>query len=38
MYKNYERLLNGEASVDEAFQAIEAESNELLDRFHDTYN
>lgn len=38
MYKNYEQLLNGEASVDEAFQAIESESNELLDRFHDTYN
>lgn len=38
MYKNFEQLLNGQATVDEAFASIEEESNELLDRFHDTYN
>ena len=38
MYKHYDRILNGEASVEEAFAAIEEESNQLLDRFNDTYN
>ena len=38
MYKHYEEILNGEASVEDAFMAIEEESNQLLDRFHATFN
>lgn len=38
MYKHYENLLNGDSTVEEAFAAIEEESNDLLSRFHDTYN
>jgi sn-glycerol 3-phosphate transport system substrate-binding protein len=38
MYKHYEGIFSGEASVDEAFNKIEEESNDLLARFHQTYN
>ncbi len=37
MYKHYEKIFAGDSSVEEAFEAIEEESNELLVRFHDTY-
>lgn len=36
MNQQYEKLLNGDVSVDEAFQTIETESNTLLDRFRRT--
>jgi sn-glycerol 3-phosphate transport system substrate-binding protein len=38
MYKHYEDIFAGNATVDEAFAAIEEESNALLDRFHATVN
>ncbi|NMM46402.1 extracellular solute-binding protein [Rhodospirillaceae bacterium KN72] len=38
MYKHFEQLLNGDETVDAAFDGIETESDELLDRFKDTYN
>ncbi|MFK7761718.1 MAG: extracellular solute-binding protein [Roseobacter sp.] len=38
MYKHYEGIFSGDSSVDEAFQKIEEESNDLLARFHQTYN
>ncbi len=38
MYKHYEGIFSGETSVDDAFEKIEEESNELLARFHQTYN
>ncbi|MTI14470.1 extracellular solute-binding protein [Sansalvadorimonas verongulae] len=37
LFKNYERLLSGQTSVDSAFHAIEQESNRLLRRFNATY-
>lgn len=37
MYKHYDDIFSGAASVDDAFAAMEKESNELLVRFHDTY-
>ena len=37
MYKHFDDIFAGAASVDDAFAAIETESNELLARFHDTY-
>lgn len=37
MYKHYDNIFSGKATVDEAFKAIEEESNALLVRFHDTY-
>ncbi len=37
MYKNFEDILSGSASVDDAFAAIEKDGNALLARFHDTY-
>ncbi|MBX2839269.1 MAG: extracellular solute-binding protein [Gammaproteobacteria bacterium] len=37
MYKHYDDIFSGSASVDEAFAAMEKESNELLKRFSDTY-
>ncbi|MGO0309004.1 extracellular solute-binding protein [Endozoicomonas acroporae] len=38
LYKNYEKILSGQTSVDDAFNSIERESNKLLSRFNDTYN
>lgn len=38
MKKQYDNILNGKTSVDDAFANIEEEANELLARFHDTYN
>ncbi len=38
MHKYYEKIFAGDSSVEDAFAAIEEESNELLVRFHDTYN
>lgn len=38
MYKHYEDIFSGSASVEDAFSAIESESNDLLERFHATYN
>ncbi|MCR9221047.1 MAG: extracellular solute-binding protein [Alphaproteobacteria bacterium] len=37
MYKYYDQMLSGEITVEEGFEKIEAEANQLLDRFHDTY-
>ncbi|MFN4156840.1 MAG: extracellular solute-binding protein [Gemmobacter sp.] len=36
MNREYSRILNGEATVDDAFKAIETEANELLSRFART--
>jgi sn-glycerol 3-phosphate transport system substrate-binding protein len=38
MYKHYEGIFSGETSVEDAFAKIEEESNDLLARFHQTYN
>ena len=38
MYKHYEDIFSGDATVDEAFAGIEEEANELLERFNATYN
>ena len=38
LYKNFEQILNGQETVDQGFDAIEKDSNELLVRFKDTYN
>lgn len=37
MYKYYDDIFSGEATVDEAFAAIEEESNALLERFSASY-
>ena len=37
MYKHFDDIFAGNASVDDAFAAIEEESNQLLERFHATY-
>ncbi len=37
MYKHYDDIFSGDATVDEAFAAMEKESNALLERFNDTY-
>lgn len=37
MYKNYENIFSGKASVEDAFKAMETEANALLVRFNDTY-
>ena len=37
MYKHFDNIFSGSASVDDAFAAIEKESNALLVRFNDTY-
>lgn len=37
MYKHFDDIFSGSASVEDAFVAIEKESNELLVRFSDTY-
>ena len=31
-------MMNGEATIDQAFVTIEEEGNALLKRFHDTYS
>ncbi len=38
MYKNFDNIFSGDATVDEAFEEIETESNDLLERFNATYN
>jgi sn-glycerol 3-phosphate transport system substrate-binding protein len=38
MYKYYDQMLSGDVSVEEGFDRIEEEANQLLDRFHDTYS
>ncbi|MEP0942760.1 MAG: extracellular solute-binding protein [Rhizobiaceae bacterium] len=38
MYKHFDDIFSGKASVDDAFSAMEEESNDLLARFHATYN
>jgi len=37
MYKNFDNIFSGDATVDEAFAAMEEESNDLLQRFNDIY-
>lgn len=37
MYKNFDNIFSGDATVDEAFAAMEEESNALLERFSATY-
>jgi len=37
MYKHYDDIFSGKASVEDAFAAMETESNALLKRFSDTY-
>ena len=37
MYKHYDDIFSGDASVEDAFAAMEEESNALLKRFSDTY-
>jgi sn-glycerol 3-phosphate transport system substrate-binding protein len=37
MYANYENIFSGTTSIDDAFAAIEKDSNALLERFADTY-
>lgn len=37
MYSNFENIFSGKSTVDEAFAAIEKDSNALLKRFADTY-
>ncbi len=37
MYKHYDDIFSGAASVEDAFVAMEKESNELLERFSATY-
>jgi len=36
MNREYGKIFNGEATVDEAFQTIEEEGNKLLERFAKT--
>jgi len=38
MYKHFDDIFSGEASVDDAFAEMETEANALLTRFKDTYN
>jgi len=38
MYKHFDDIFSGEATVDAAFSAMETEANDLLTRFKDTYN
>ncbi|MFT4728080.1 MAG: sn-glycerol 3-phosphate transport system substrate-binding protein [Granulosicoccus sp.] len=37
MYKHFDNIFSGDSSVEEAFVAMEKESNDLLVRFSDTY-
>ena len=37
MYKHYDDIFSGKASVEDAFKAMETESNALLERFSATY-
>ncbi len=37
MYKHFDDIFSGSASVDDAFASMEKESNALLKRFNDTY-
>jgi sn-glycerol 3-phosphate transport system substrate-binding protein len=38
MYNQFEGIFSGETSVDDAFANIEKDANDLLARFHQTYN
>ena len=38
MYKHFDNIFAGSATVEDSFKAIEEESNALLERFHATYN
>ncbi|MEH6633242.1 MAG: extracellular solute-binding protein [Halopseudomonas aestusnigri] len=38
MYKHFDNIFSGDSTVEEAFQEIETESNDLLERFNATYN
>ena len=38
MYKNFDNIFSGDSTVEEAFEEIETESNDLLERFNATYN
>jgi sn-glycerol 3-phosphate transport system substrate-binding protein len=38
MYNQYENIFSGSSTVDEAFEAMEKESNALLDRFNASMN
>ena len=38
MYKHFDDIFSGKASVDDAFKTMESEANALLDRFNATYN
>ena len=37
MYKHFDDIFSGDATVEEAFADMESESNDLLKRFSDTY-
>jgi sn-glycerol 3-phosphate transport system substrate-binding protein len=37
MYKHFDDIFSGKATVADAFKGIEDDSNALLKRFHDTY-
>ena len=38
IYSEVDKMMNGEETVDQAFDVIETEGNKLLKRFHDTYS
>lgn len=38
IYREVDKMMNGEATIDQAFATIEEEGNALLKRFHDTYS
>lgn len=38
IYREVDKIMNGEETVDAAFATIEEEANGLLERFHDTYS
>lgn len=38
IYREVDKMMNGEATIDQAFATIEEEGNALLERFHDTYS
>ena len=38
IYREVDKMMNGEATIDQAFAAIEGEGNALLKRFNDTYS
>jgi len=38
IYREVDKIMNGEETVDAAFATIEEEANGLLKRFNDTYS